>query len=126
MLLVSTGMLSVSTGMLATRRCPAVHPCTPALYSHQARRGKPKNQAQGRNRRRRDGLASGSDPMHSDLPQQGLTASQSLAGFGSHCQTTPQGFTLPSPTFHCPNTLLKYQELFPYISWKAGHNPKHT
>lgn len=55
-------------------------------------------------------------------------ASWSLSGFKSCCQTTLEGFTLPNPTFHCPNnhTLLKYQELFPYICWKAGHNPKHT
>lgn len=106
----------------------ALHPWAPALHWHQSRRDKPRPQAQGKNRYRRDGLTSGSSLAHTELLQQGLAASQSLSGFGSCCQTSPEGFTFPNPTLHCPNNhiLLKYQELFPYISWRAGHNPKHT
>lgn len=78
----------------------------------------PNSQAQG----------AGAETMDSPpgLPMPCLSCHSQALSFQNCCQTTPEGFTLPSPTFPCPNSLLKHQELFPSISWEAGHNPKHS
>lgn len=110
-------MLVSLIGMLVIWCCSGVHHCTPACTVICPEEVRPETS-------HKEGAAPDVmdspqvQPLHSELPQ-------GLSGFDSCCQTTSNGFNLPSPTFLL-HILLKYQELFPYISWQAGHNPKHT